>query len=81
MDTKRRNTAVSSTEQNLPIITTQQAATLLGISPDHLRLEAKQQGGCCQRGKWLVLRAGKRNSWYPYKAQMPRPQKLDTKVA
>jgi hypothetical protein len=79
---RRTKTRAYSTEPNLPTLTTEEAAALLAISAPRLRLEAKQNGGWCKRGKWLILRnSEKQNCWYPHKEQMPRPQKLAAKAA
>jgi hypothetical protein len=63
--------------EDRPTVTTVEAAALLKISPACLRSEAKQNGGFCLRGKWLVWRAAeKRNCWYSYKAQKPPHQRF-----
>jgi len=64
---------VSLTEQRFSSLTTEQAAKLLGIPQHRLRSEAKENGGWCKRGKWLVLRSPeKQNCWYSHKEQKPR---------
>lgn len=59
--------------QSVPSLTTEEAANFFNIPPSQLRNEAKEQGGWCYKGNWVLKKnPEKRNSWYPYKSTMPR---------
>lgn len=65
----------NTTNGSFPTLTTEQAAKLLNIPQSRLRTEAKEQGGWCYRGNWVVKKNHeKRDCWYPYKSTMPRIQ-------
>ncbi len=81
-DGKRRTkTRASSTEPNLPTLTTAQVLERLGLTNPHRLYSAIAEQGRFKKEKWLVLPTGKRNSWHLYKVFVPRPQKPGAEAA
>jgi hypothetical protein len=61
---------MSNNSKSPSILTTQQAAAILGISEARLCLEARENHGFCKRGRWLVQRdPEKKNSWRLFREQ------------